>query len=366
MQQRGIIISADGPILELRKLRKAYGGVTVVDDVSVSLGAGEFMSFLGPSGSGKTTTLSMIAGLTEPSGGEILLQSRPLVPLPPYKRNIGVVFQNYALFPHMSVAANIAFPLEMRRRSRGEIRDRVARALDLVELVGFDARLPSQLSGGQQQRVALARAMVFEPPLLLMDEPLGALDKQLREQMQIEIKHLHQRVGVSVIYVTHDQDEALTMSDRIAVFNRGRIEQIGTPADLYDRPLTRFVAGFVGETNLLPGMVSSIEAGFCQITCGAHCFRARQALDLRVGQQVSLAIRPERITVSASQEGGSNTVEGRVIESVYLGRSRKYIVQAGDLQITAALSIKANEGPVFAPGDRVQLRWTDDDATPVA
>ena len=323
------------------------------------------MSFLGPSGSGKTTTLSMIAGLTEPSGGEILLQSRPLVPLPPYKRNIGVVFQNYALFPHMSVAANIAFPLEMRKRPRGEIRDRVARALDLVELVGFDARLPSQLSGGQQQRVALARAMVFEPPLLLMDEPLGALDKQLREQMQIEIKHLHQRVGVSVVYVTHDQDEALTMSDRIAVFNRGRIEQLGTPSDLYDRPLTRFVAGFVGETNLLPGAVASIEAGFCQITCSAFGFRARQAPDLRVGQAVSLAIRPERIAIGATPAPAANSVEGRVIESVYLGRSRKYIVQAGELQITATVAIHTHETAVFAPGDAVHLCWSDEDATPV-
>ena len=221
-------------LLELRNLSKSYASVVAVDRISVSLAAGEFLSFLGPSGSGKTSTLAMIAGLVEPSSGEILLRSKPLNPLPPYRRNIGMVFQNYALFPHMTVAKNIAFPLEMRRMSRGEIEARVARVLSLVGLANYGPRLPSQLSGGQQQRIALARAMVFEPPLLLMDEPLGALDKKLREQMQLEIKQLHRKLGMSVIYVTHDQEEALTMSDRIAVFNNGRIEQIGVASELYE------------------------------------------------------------------------------------------------------------------------------------
>src|SRR5580704_3961229 len=228
------------PILELRGLRKTYGTQVAVDALSLALAPGEFLCLLGPSGSGKTTTLGMIAGLIEPTRGEIMLQARPIANLPPYRRNIGVVFQSYALFPHLTVAANIAFPLEMRGLKRAEIRQRVAKVLSLVDLAGYETRLPAQLSGGQQQRVALARAIVFEPPLLLMDEPLGALDKKLREQMQLEIKQLHRKLAMSIIYVTHDQEEALTMSDRIAVLNNGRIQQIGTPSDLYEHPQTRF------------------------------------------------------------------------------------------------------------------------------
>ncbi len=234
-------------ILELRNVSKEYGPHIAVADLSLQLAKGEFLSLLGPSGSGKTTTLMMIAGLLQPNTGDILLEQRPITPLPPYKRNIGVVFQNYALFPHMTVARNIAFPLTMRSVGREEIAMRVSRVLRLVGLPDYGGRYPRQLSGGQQQRVALARAMVFEPPILLMDEPLGALDKKLREQMQLEIKRLHEELGMSIIYVTHDQEEALVMSDRIAVFNLGRLQQIGTPTQLYERPATRFVAEFIGE-----------------------------------------------------------------------------------------------------------------------
>ena len=239
------------PILELHDVSKGYGPHIAVADLSLQLAKGEFLSLLGPSGSGKTTTLMMIAGLRQPTTGEILLEQRPITPLPPYKRNIGVVFQNYALFPHMTVARNIGFPLTMRGVGRDEIATRVRGVLRLVGLPDYGGRYPRQLSGGQQQRVALARAMVFEPPLLLMDEPLGALDKKLREQMQLEIKRLHDELGMSIIYVTHDQEEALVMSHRIAVLDRGRLQQIGTPTQLYERPATRFVAEFIGEFEYL-------------------------------------------------------------------------------------------------------------------
>ncbi len=347
-------------ILEIRDLCKVYASTYSVDHISVSLRQGEFMSFLGPSGSGKTTTLNMIAGLVEPTSGDIFMQSRAINALPPYRRNIGVVFPNYALFPHMNVAANLAFPLEMRRVPRAEIRARVARALDMVELSGFQERLPAQLSGGQQQRVALARAMVFEPPLLLMDEPLGALDKQLREQMQMEIKHLHERLGISVIYVTHDQDEALTMSDRIAVFNRGRIEQVGAPSELYDQPTTLFVAGFVGETNLIEGQVLGADPASCKIAAAGFEHIARQAVGLTQGAAVMLAIRPERIEIAPESEDvpqGRQSVAGTVIETIYFGRFRKYVVHANGLTLTVLQQIGASLGPGFSASDRVRLAW---------
>src|SRR6266567_8624280 len=241
----------------VRDLSKSYGPATAVSGVSINVRAGEFLSLLGPSGSGKTTLLMMIAGFEAPTAGAIHIDDRDITELAPNKRNIGMVFQRYALFPHMSVADNIAFPLRMRRTPKAEIRRRVEAALALVQLEEYGGRLPSQLSGGQQQRIAVARALVFEPPVLLMDEPLGALDKNLREQMQIEIKRIQQSLGVTVIYVTHDQEEALTMSDRIAVMRNGCLEQIGSPTELYDNPATSFVADFVGKTNFLEGVCHS-------------------------------------------------------------------------------------------------------------
>jgi putative spermidine/putrescine transport system ATP-binding protein len=349
------------PILELRNLSKAYSTLRSVDGVSTTLGQGEFMSFLGPSGSGKTTTLGMIAGLVEPSGGDILLQSRSIRGLPPYRRNIGVVFQNYALFPHMSVAANVAFPLEMRRVAKAEARDRVIRALEMVELGHLRDRLPAALSGGQQQRVALARAMVFEPPLLLMDEPLGALDKRLREQMQMEIRHLHERLGISVIYVTHDQDEALTMSDRIAVFNNGRIEQIGAPDELYDRPATLFVAGFVGETNLVPGRVGDADRTSCKVAAGGieHVAGAPPAGFGRGGHD-TLANRPARIESVGEGEAlpaGRTVLDATVVETIYLGRFRRYVVAAGDATLSVVRQVRGPEEAGFNPSDRVRIGW---------
>jgi len=358
------------PLLELRNLSKSYGSVVAVDRVSVSLAAGEFLSFLGPSGSGKTSTLAMIAGLVEPSGGEILLKSRPLNPLPPYRRNIGMVFQNYALFPHMTVTKNIAFPLEMRRMPRSEINARVARVLSLVGLENYGPRLPSQLSGGQQQRIALARAMVFEPPLLLMDEPLGALDKKLREQMQLEIKQLHRNLGMSIIYVTHDQDEALTMSDRIAVFNNGRIEQIGLASELYEEPATRFVANFIGETNMFSGTVTDVARGHCLISSGQLRLRARHRSGIKQGQTVFVAVRPERTLLSdphSPAENMENVVTGDVSELIYLGKSRKYVIRvAGCAQITALQQITGSGSAAFSIGDPVAVHWKAADAVTIA
>src|SRR5262252_4273646 len=284
--------------LTLARLTKRYAATTAVDAIDLEVGRGEFLTLLGPSGSGKTTTLMMVAGFTPPSGGEILVDDRPITGMAPEHRNIGVVFQNYALFPHMKVFDNVAFPLKMRGRPPTEIRPQVGRSLDMVRLTGLADRLPRQLSGGQQQRVALARALVFDPGLLLMDEPLGALDRNLREQMKLELKRIHNDVGVTVLYVTHDQEEALTMSDRVALMNRGRIAQLGSAEDLYERPASRFVAEFIGESNLLDGRVEAAD--------GAPVFVHDSGVRVRVapgpfaptaGERYTLMVRPEKITL---------------------------------------------------------------------
>src|SRR5438034_5007003 len=256
--------SMSDPIVRFVGIGKTYDGVMrIVDALDLDIERGEFLTLLGPSGSGKTTTLMLLAGFETPTAGEILLEGKPLSRVPPYQRNIGMVFQNYALFPHMTIAENIGFPLSVRGVPAADIAKRVGRALDMVQLGGFGARRPAQLSGGQQQRTAVARALVFEPKLILMDEPLGALDKQLREQMQFEIRHLHQRLGVTMVYVTHDQSEALTMSDRIAVFHRGKIQQLGDPERIYEEPRNAFVARFVGENNRFEGKLESAGNGRC-------------------------------------------------------------------------------------------------------
>jgi putative spermidine/putrescine transport system ATP-binding protein len=352
--------------LELRRLRKTYGGFVAVADASLQVGTGEFLTFLGPSGSGKTTTLGMVAGLIKPTSGSILLDGRPLDPLPPYRRDIGVVFQSYALFPHMTAAKNVAFPLEMRRLPRSEIGARVARALALVGLPEYADRYPRQLSGGQQQRVALARAMVFEPRILLMDEPLGALDKKLREQMQIEIMRLHEELRISVIYVTHDQEEALVMSDRIAVFNQGRLEQIGAPNELYERPVTRFVAGFVGESNFFAAKVVDTARGYCRLNGGDLRLRARG--EMPAGARAVVVVRPEKIRLSeaarTSHADEENAVAGTLANVIYLGRSRKYIVRLSTGHEVATFE-QALSGAdrMLAPGAAVRLEWHADDAT---
>jgi putative spermidine/putrescine transport system ATP-binding protein len=298
---------------------KSFGIVTVVDDLDLSIAKGEFVSMLGPSGSGKTTLLMMLAGFETPSSGAISVAGKRVDGLPPYKRNMGVVFQNYALFPHMTVAENVAFPLKMRGVSRAAIAERVGKALDMVQLGVFQDRRPIQLSGGQQQRVALARALVFEPEVVLMDEPLGALDKKLREQMQLDIRDLHRRLGLTIVFVTHDQTEALTMSDRIAIFNHGKIEQIGTPAQIYDSPRTQFVAEFIGETNLVAGVVHKTDNGTLSVRLdGGATIDVHASEPVAPGKQVKLSIRPERIEVN-SEAPAANRLKALISDIVYHG-----------------------------------------------
>ena len=308
------------PFVRFARVSKTYDGRTkVVDELDLDVREGEFLTLLGPSGSGKTTCLMMLAGFEDADAGDIQVGGRSVSRLPSHKRNIGVVFQNYALFPHMTVAENLTFPLRQRRTSKADTIARVAKALDMVQLGALGGRYPKQLSGGQQQRVALARALVFEPRLVLMDEPLGALDRRLREHMQIEIKQLHDRIGMTAIYVTHDQGEALTMSDRIAVFNRGKIEQIGTPEDIYERPAAVFVAGFVGENNRLPGTVSAITNGICRVALEGGCEIEADAVSaLKAGDKVVLSVRPERITIAPNVDA-HNIISVMVTDVIYNG-----------------------------------------------
>jgi putative spermidine/putrescine transport system ATP-binding protein len=351
------------PIVRFDRIGKTYDGVVrVVDDLLLDIERGEFLTLLGPSGSGKTTTLMMLAGFETPTTGEILLDGKPLAHLPPFKRQIGMVFQNYALFPHMTVAENIAFPLSVRGVSRNEMARQVERALDMVQLGGFGGRRPAQLSGGQQQRVAVARALVFEPNLVLMDEPLGALDKQLREQMQLEIRRLHQRLGVTMVYVTHDQHEALTMSDRIAVFHRGRIQQLDAPESIYERPANAFVARFIGENNRFDGSLETVDGDQCtvRIATGA-CVRGALASRLPAGSSVTVSLRPERVQIVPAGhtiekiQGGHLT--GTLREVIYLGdhvRARVALPGFDDFTVKRPID-EAHALPAI--GGAVELAW---------
>ncbi len=352
--------------LVLRGLTKRFGDFTAVDAIDLEVGRGEFITLLGPSGSGKTTTLRMIAGFTRQDAGSIEIDGDDMGRVPPYRRDVGMVFQNYALFPHMTAAENVAFPLEMRNRPRAEIRERVAEALDLVHLPGLGGRYPRQLSGGQQQRVALARAVVFRPRLLLMDEPLGALDKKLRESLQLEILRITRQLGATAIYVTHDQEEALVMSDRIAIFNGGRIEQLGTGEDLYERPGSLFVAEFVGESNVLRGRFTRddgggwIEHDGWRGRVGAA---AAHRVEIADGAAAALVIRPERATLvdrAGEVPSGHNAIEATVTEVLYLGSDRKYELVLGDGRSAVVRSPAAAPG-THAPGDAVRLAWKIED-----
>ena len=313
--------NAQEPHVTFRNVQKTYDGETlIVKDLNLDIRRGEFLTLLGPSGSGKTTCLMMLAGFETPTGGEIRLGSKVINKVPPHKRNIGMVFQNYALFPHMTVQENLRFPLAVRKLPAAEIDAKVKRALEMVKLDKFATRYPQQLSGGQQQRIALARALVFDPELVLMDEPLGALDKQLREHMQLEIKHIHQNLGVTVVFVTHDQSEALTMSDRIAVFNHGIIQQMDSATALYEQPANSFVASFIGENNALHGTVESVAGGRCQVRldCGATV-QAQVGNVGGVGARTMLSVRPERVVLNGAGDGLDNHFDARVKELIYLG-----------------------------------------------
>jgi putative spermidine/putrescine transport system ATP-binding protein len=352
-------------VLELRGVVKRYGAHMAVAALDLSLRTHEFLTFLGPSGSGKTTTLMMVAGLQSPDAGTIVLNGRSVDRLPSYERDIGMVFQHYALFPHMTVRRNVAFPLEMRRMAKAEIGRLVGDALRLVGLTDLGDRLPRQLSGGQQQRVALARAMVYSPALLLMDEPLGALDKKLREQMQLEIKRVHRERQMSVLYVTHDQEEALTMSDRIAVFNQGKVEQIGTPEELYETPATRFVAGFIGETNFFPGKVLATDGTTCQVDTGGAPVEAASRGMLSPGADVVVAVRPERVHLAAAT--GQDAMTGTLADVIYLGNARKYVIRLANGAACFVLQqANAADTSGLSPGQAVILSWQATHATAFA
>jgi putative spermidine/putrescine transport system ATP-binding protein len=334
--------------INLERICKSFGLVQVVDELDLAIEKGEFLSLLGPSGSGKTTILMMIAGFFEPTGGQIKLEGRRIDHLPAYRRNMGVVFQNYALFPHMTVAENVAFPLTMRGVAKAEVAERVRRALDMVKLGHIKDRKPAQLSGGQQQRVALTRALVFEPSVVLMDEPLGALDKQLREHMQLELRELHRRLGLTIVFVTHDQSEALTMSNRIAVFNAGRIEQLATPEAIYDRPTTRFVAEFIGETNLFPGKLATRNGSGAKIKLDSGpVIEASAPEAFAQGDAVLVSVRPERMHLSEAASA-ANSIRVKVLDTVYQGDHLRLRLAGGGLEIVAKLQRKARTWPVGA------------------
>ena len=347
-----------GTVVEFRHVEKTYDGLTnVVDDLCLEIHRGEFLTLLGPSGSGKTTTLMMLAGFEEPTAGDILLNGRSLQRVPPYRRNMGVVFQNYALFPHQSVAENVGFPLLQRKQSRRQARELALVALRMVELEHLADRRPAQLSGGQQQRVALARALVFEPELVLMDEPLGALDKKLRESMQLEIKHLHERLGMTVVYVTHDQGEALTMSDRVAVFNDGMIQQIDGPRQMYEAPQNAFVANFIGENNNLSGTVETIDGGLCRIALDTGETVSALPVNVTAGARTSLSVRPEQIVLRpppAAEPG--NRLQATVDEVIYSGDHSQVRLSRADGSSLYA-KVPAGEGDGLAPGLAVEVGW---------
>jgi putative spermidine/putrescine transport system ATP-binding protein len=358
-------LNAANPMVRFENVQKSYDGETlVVKNLNLDIGKGEFVTMLGPSGSGKTTTLMMLAGFETATHGEIKLEGRPINQVAPHQRGIGMVFQNYALFPHMTVAENLAFPLEVRKISKDERESKINRALGMVKMTGFEHRRPAQLSGGQQQRIALARALVFDPKLVLMDEPLGALDKQLREHMQFEIKHLHESLGITVIYVTHDQGEALTMSDRIAVFNDGIVQQLASPSDLYERPDNSFVAGFIGENNKLPGTIEAIADGRCTVRLATGEVIDATPVNVRsVGQKTLVSIRPERVEFQAGQfPKGAHTIEAEVLEFIYMGdqfRTRLRVAGSDDFVIK---SRNAQGQQMLNPGERIKVGWHPQDA----
>ncbi len=320
------------PDLELRNLEKTFGPVRAVDNISLRIEKGEFVTLLGPSGCGKTTTLRMVAGLEQPTAGSITIQGQRVEGVPAYRRNVNTVFQNYALFPHMTVFDNVAFGLAVKRYARDEIRRRVEEILARIKLPGFEQRRPFQLSGGQQQRVALARALVNNPAILLLDEPLGALDLKLRKEMQLELKRIQRDVGITFVYVTHDQEEALTLSDRIVIMSHGRIEQVGTPVEVYQRPRTRFVADFVGVSNFIRGTVRETREKGVTVTLGnLGDARARSGEDLPAGSAVLVSVRPESLVLARDgTECRENVLEATIEEMIYLGPIVQVVVRLKD------------------------------------
>ena len=358
-------VSHTDAFVAFEHVQKSYDGVSlVVKDLNLSIAKGEFLTMLGPSGSGKTTCLMMLAGFETATSGEIKLAGRPINQVPPHKRNIGMVFQNYALFPHMTVGENLSFPLEVRGMGKDVREAKVKRALDMVQMGAFINRRPSQMSGGQQQRIALARALVFEAELVLMDEPLGALDKQLREHMQFEIKHLHNNLGITVVYVTHDQGEALTMSDRVAVFNDGRIQQLAPPADLYERPDNSFVAQFIGENNKLLGTIQELsgDKALVRLVTG-ELIDATPVNVTAVGQNTLVSIRPERVEFKPDMmPEGAHKVAAEVLEVIYMGdilRVRLRVAGSDDFVMKMRNTLGQTR---LSPGQKIDVGWHPQDA----
>ncbi|PWC12825.1 spermidine/putrescine ABC transporter ATP-binding protein [Brenneria roseae subsp. americana] len=346
--------------VSFKNIQKTYDGDRlVVKNLNLDIHEGEFLTLLGPSGSGKTTSLMMLAGFETPTQGEILLRDTPLHHLPPHQRGIGMVFQNYALFPHMTVAENLAFPLSIRRMNRADIKEKVDKVLDRVKLTNLSDRYPAQMSGGQQQRVALARALVFEPKLVLMDEPLGALDKQLREHMQLEIKELHEALGLTVVYVTHDQSEAMTMSNRVAVFNDGIIQQMATPSEIYEKPENTFVAQFIGENNSLIATQTGTDGDFYRATLDDGTqLRALKVRPSSPGKKITLCIRPERIRINAANvDSHAQQIKARIQQFIYLGDHVRMMTEvAGQPQFMVKLPASEIQ-PHWTTGSEVTLSW---------
>jgi len=360
MAQQGVAIG-------LEQVEKRFGSVAAVQETTLDIREGEFFSLLGPSGCGKTTTLRMIAGFEQPDGGRIMLRGTDVTTVPPNRRNVNMVFQQYALFPHMTVLENVEFGMQLAKVPRGDRRDRAARMLSVVELEGFEKRKPQQLSGGQQQRVALARALVNRPAALLLDEPLGALDVKLRKQMQLELKRIQHELGTTFVYVTHDQEEALAMSDRIAVMNRGIVEQIGDPREIYDHPTTAFVADFIGSLNAVDFRVDRVEDGLAVMRLGEH-ERLVVPVDggVRPGETFRVAVRPERVRLAPANgrapEGGS-VVTGTIAEQVFLGGVTHYHVDTAGAGRLVSHSMDDASTALLEPGKRVVATWAPEHAS---
>ncbi|MEB3100839.1 ABC transporter ATP-binding protein [Paenibacillaceae bacterium T2] len=343
-------------MVEIIDVVKSFGSHNAVNNVSFNVKKGEFLTLLGPSGCGKTTTLRMIAGFEQLTSGEIKIDGKDVGRLAPYERDVNTVFQSYALFPHMTVSDNIAFGLKMKKKKKGEIQEEVERALKLVQLEGFAKRKPDQLSGGQKQRVAIARALVNNPKVLLLDEPLGALDLQLRKQMQIELKHLQQRLGITFIYVTHDQEEALTMSDRIAIMNGGNLEQIGGASDVYEKPRTKFVAGFIGETNLFTGKVLAVDSNQALADIEGSRIPIKAANGLKPQDEIILTVRPERAWLEKQPSEGTPHLQGEFVEKIYIGSVVKSVLKlASGRQVT--ISESPSKVTELAVGETAYVYW---------
>jgi putative spermidine/putrescine transport system ATP-binding protein len=356
--------SANDAFVAFERVQKSYDGETlVVKDLNLSMPKGEFLTMLGPSGSGKTTCLMMLAGFETATHGEILLDGKPINNIPPHKRGIGMVFQNYALFPHMTVAENLSFPLEVRKFGKSEREEKVKRALEMVQMGAFGGRRPAQLSGGQQQRIALARALVFEPELVLMDEPLGALDKQLRETLQFEITRLAHNLGITTVYVTHDQTEALTMSDRVAVFDDGRIQQLAAPDVLYEQPQNSFVAQFIGENNTMEGVVQEIKGDTCIVRLdGGEVIDAKPVNVTKVGERTRVSIRPERVEFNKSRlQPGAHTLKAEVLEFIYMGDIFRTRLRVAGNDEFVVKTRNAPDQVRLKPGQQIEIGWLPED-----